>query len=847
MWNKLEWDENLTKPQVWDIVQVKWHALNIPWFLNNWFYAEIVNIDKANGNIKFKINGWVLDFDGNTEFERPMTEEFLKTLKYNTGWNILKFEKKDNLEDFADYISNLQLSSDFQWMKWSLSKWQSNEIKVVDWKLCKKNIDGDFEPINYIWRNKLSSLNNNEAIEQAEHRSDLYDVWDVEYKGDKVVLKAPEWGFEKTMDLSTFMMVFLQNDLEPWTDKEYRTTKLNYEEVVKPPKPKIWYALNDIILAGKQIKDSFLYHFKQDDELRAAMMYENLVKIMPWVWFLKDLKLEASWEKESKIWNLIENAKSRLERAGEWKWPNHGKKAAEVIDEEIFWPVLKWKELSTRHKLKAAWYLLYALEKWPGPYFRKLSVHAWKWLWVKALLWEKHWQKWNTKVQQIKDELRKDPDNQKLRNELVLSELFYIKDEDTKDLYSARFGPTIEWLAIDVTGNVWKADEVYEWEQKKWSFDLIFEWFKSYIANDRPPNVMWALKALSERVETQPQYIDYNKAILMLIFSWYLYNSWGTPYREEFEKICRTYSIPSWLFARQTNGIWKILSIIDYIVEKKWITPWWKKQSFTEYLYWTKDPDKVDIFEFSNKSKRWKIIEKLENFWGEYGEDIVFSLDYTDNTLISSTNDPDIKEEQVNAIWEYFGFVTAESVWEDWEISKKTFATSYAPYYQDGVLNMHSAAFEHYALSIDDGDFDHKEWVWVWEWLENKLEWMKDFMYKNDTYEFMLKKYLSLFWRYYKAKKIRIPLIQALKSNDKKMLKKVILDHLKYSVWGHYGEIPPEMEEWLEKFIELFSIKPENIDKVIEDIFDKRHIEEANLGINYLESENNMDYQQKYM
>ena len=838
-WKKIQWDDNLSKPEVGSVLQFKWKSVNIPWLLNNWYYAQIVEINEDIGTMKLKIDWWFLNFEWDREYEVPMTENFLKSLKYKSNWNVYKFEKIDKIWDFANYINNL----DFDWDNGSLNKilwnWKEIWIKEVDWKLAKKDADGNYKPINYIWRQKADNINNNEAIWGAKYRSDLYDVWNVEYKWDRVILTVPEdKSKKKEMDLNTFLTVVLQNNLSPWTDEEYNNTKDNFKDVVEWPNPKIWYALNDLLLAGKNIKDAFLYHFKQDDELRAAMMYENLTKMMPWVWFLKDIKLEAEWEKESKLWRVIEDAKSRLERAWEWKWENHGKKAAAIIKEEIFTPVLKWKTLSTRHKLKAAWYLLYAMEKWPGPYFRALADDSGKWVWVKALLWEEHYKKWKNRVTVLQEKLRNNPDDQQARNDLVLSEMFYIKDQDTSGIFSARFWPTLEWLAIEVTWSMSKAEKVYEWEQNKGSYDLIYDGFNSYIWNDRPPNVMWALKALSERVETREHYVDYHKAITSLIFSGYLYNSWWNPYREEFDKICRTYSVPIWLFARETNWLQHVLRIFDYIVKSKWIRPGWKDQTFTEYLYEVKDPDSVNIFELNNKSKRKKVLKLLQEFWGEYGEEVVSVLNYSDTTLfnwvisdkVDSEKDNSITDDEKRSVDLYFWKVTEKSLWEDWEISKKTFKTSYAPYYQDWVLNMSSAAFQEYALKLDDGDFDNKEGVWIWEWLIIKLDKISDYMKEDQVFEFVFKKFMSWFWRNYKSKESAKKLLQALRSGNKEELNDIIVNHLSHSIWWHHGEIPPEMEEWLYKFVDLFSERPSNIDSIINEEFKKSVVEDSYLN-----------------
>jgi hypothetical protein len=66
-------------------------------------------------------------------------------------------------------------------------------------------------------------------------------------------------------------------------------------------------------------------------------------------------------------------------------------------------------------------------------------------MWVRALFGEAHYQKWLLQNQQIRKELEMNPNDENLRNKLVFSEIFYMKDiPEAADLYSANFPSTIE-------------------------------------------------------------------------------------------------------------------------------------------------------------------------------------------------------------------------------------------------------------------------------------------------------------------------------------------------------------------------------------------------------------------
>jgi uncharacterized NAD(P)/FAD-binding protein YdhS len=61
------------------------------------------------------------------------------------------------------------------------------------------------------------------------------------------------------------------------------------------------------------------------------------------------------------------------------------------------------------------------------------------------LFGETHYQKWLSLNNQLQDELKSNPDNETLRNRLVFSEIFYMKDiEEGIDLYSANFPASME-------------------------------------------------------------------------------------------------------------------------------------------------------------------------------------------------------------------------------------------------------------------------------------------------------------------------------------------------------------------------------------------------------------------
>jgi len=819
-WSRLEWDENANF-KVWSIIQLKWKSLDWPWITSNWFYGEIIDINKQTWYFKLKIYGWWLleleEWEWNI-FDIPMNLKLLTKIKFNNSWNIFKFNKINNIEEFTKNLKDINIKSDSQWLQKGLSLW-SNNIEVKNNKLVRKNEKWEYEEIRYIWNIPNLKINNLDEIRNTKKSiNEKFNVWEIEVKNNNIILKYPyDKNFSKKIDLNTFLMIIMYNKLEPWSEKDFRNSEKNISYNPKENNKKITlFSFSHILLSFKQLKQNFLYYYKEDDELKAAEMYAKIAWFLPDLWFLWDIKMEAMWEKESRIWKIIENAKARLERAWEWKWKNHGKVASNIIKDEIFEKVKNWNKLNYRTRLKVAWYLMYAIEKWPWPYFRALANYEWQWLWVKALFGEDHYNKWKIRNQQLQNQLRKNPQNEIIRNELIKSEMFYIKDiPEWSNLYTANFWATIEWSLINSVYNWWKVNEAYEWESWKWNYSMIQDAFKAYVVNNRAPNSLWAFKALSESIDNYEDYLNFYRIVTSLIFTWYIYNNFSSSFMSQFKQICRTYWIPIWLFWDNLNSINKILKIFDYIVKQKNIKPWWK-DSFTEFLYWVKKTDNIDIFSIRSKTQRENIMLKIEEFWKLHWEDIVSSFDYTDMTLIEWIWDKNAPKEVID---EYFKKVNDE-ITEDFSFNDNLFKTAYAPYYQNWIFNIPVWTFKHIALELDNWEFSWKNKSiaeWVWKGIENKLEWIQDIMYNNKVYQFLLKKFINWFWRFYTHEN-ELKLIKALKLWDRDQINDIIIDFNKQMYWCDW-KIPPEMEAWLIQFVKTFEKRPENINEVLNNVF----------------------------
>lgn len=818
-WWKIYWDENVYFEK-WAILSVKWRVIEWNfWIRKNWYNLEIVDIDEKKWIWKIKLFWWFLELEDEWKIiELPINTRLLKEIKYVYDDYVFKFNKLWTLNEFANCIKTSNFNSEANTYLNTLNKWK----RKINFK-WNKLVDENWEEIKYIWKIKNNYYNpNNQILSSNGDVSQFFDCLKIDVNWEYVTISHPyAKGFSRKVDYNAFLMILLDNQLEPWTWKEFKSNEQNYSTYTKtwPNKWFFYYSIWNLVFSFKEIINTAKAYMKDEDDFRTAELLAWITKHIPeWMPVIWDMAVEADAEKEAKIWSRINSAKDRLARAD--KWWNHAKVAANIIKKEIFEQVESWKELSYRKKLRAAWYLLYSLEKWPWEYFRSLSWYAWKWMWVRALLWKHHHEKWKLQNQQLINKLKSDPDNEDIRNKIIFSEMFYIRDSgETQSLYSSNFWPTIDWTKMWVYTSS-KVSEVYEWEASKANYYIIYDAWKSYLENNRPPNTLWALKAMTEIVEENDHYIDYYKIHLIMNLTWYVFTEYDTTLKSEYKKICKTYAVPIWLYATEYDWISKMLTIMDYIVRKKNIKLAWKK-TFTEYVYdWiidTKDKKSIDPFDpkirwllWKNMTWRKEIIQRIEKFWSEYWDDIVRVLDYRDPLLLKI--DEEWNKDEKDVVNDYFENKVNDDVNEDFAIDRNLFKTGFAPYYQNWVLNLSWKAFSEIAWVSNWEFVSWAIWLNVWKALTRNLTRLADEIEENPKhFDFVFSKFkLWLYWPYKNQEKQNL-LLKALISQDEELLNYTLIDLMKDKFWHYYTkEIPEEMENWLEKFKEIFQSVDKN-------------------------------------
>jgi hypothetical protein len=95
----------------------------------------------------------------------------------------------------------------------------------------------------------------------------------------------------------------------------------------------------------------------------------------------------------------------------------------------------------------------------------------------------------------------------------------------------------------------------------------------------------------------------------------------------------------------------------------------------TEYLYGTTDPSSIHPLDtdLRSKSTRAKLFTKMEEFWSEYGDEIVRVLDYRDPLLLKNL---DMEDEKTKEIFEeYFNNNVNNPIDEGFAIDTNLFKT----------------------------------------------------------------------------------------------------------------------------------------------------------------------------
>jgi hypothetical protein len=790
------------------VIMVDWTGLSIPWFSREFLKISFRHIDLDSNKVKFVLEWSFYDIPDSIkepEVSLDSLKDLLLKIKFSKKSYI--FRKVNNYSNFEDYYNKILPNLDWKDDE-NFSYWKRN-IKIKDKKFLKKQPDESYKEVKYIVKKYVSGWKEQFQVIKVEFLEDWYKLLFCEEFDKNLECKKFRQLNNKKLSFNHFISwITSESDLKWMTDEEY---KLFIDNIYNK---KSWLGnlwLNFVspavlLFTIKNLWNVIKSHFKETDDIKSAELYLKLANLFPKWSIFEEIKLEARAERDSRIMGYINKFKNRLIRADEGKWGAHWSQAADIIKKEIFEKVIH-EDLWRFERYKAAWYLLYAMEKWPWPYFRSLADYNWQGLWVKALLGKDQWKNWKKINAELLIKFRENPEDSTIKDQLVISEIKYIyMHPNLSDIFPVSFWPTLEWLTIDLYSEA-KAAGVKESEAKKGNFWDIENAFLSYIWNRRIPNAIGAFWALAERVESEDHYIEFYKDLLLMILSWFVTTEIKWELRERYDKICRTYWYQIWLLAHSGEGYKKILRILDAIVVWKDLKlPDWSS-TFSEYIFWKwVKVDEIDLWDLKYRTKSFfskDLVKKINELWTIHWKNIVSSLDFSDTTLFNVLES--IKDEKINNAIEDYISSLQEKIDEWWVIDTNLFTSSLVPYYIDGAFNLNRKVFKWKVLSIDEGDYkDGSTANAIIKAILSKLSILEDLKVQYPVFKFLLAKFDTRFGFIYTYNK-RKYLVDSLSKIDT-ITKNDFINNFWTPIREKYefdGKYPDSLEYLVKRYAEI--------------------------------------------
>ena len=383
-----------------------------------WYWRikiKISNVDMTKWTFKWTVYWWELKLNGKLEWKsrefkmnKSTLEEFNKVSKDSNKVWLLPNPDSSNFNSFRDKLGGKlwtgELAFPPSWATWTGDKFMQKIIDE-DWK--EKEVE-----VKYFW-----AASDDKSVYKVEYNpirktftvSSSFN-WDEKWKNWKSEKKR--FSYKRDMDWNNFLIFLTQKWLVPQTEAEANSALARQEQefkAVNGGKWKLhWFSINNL---KNWFKDIFGAIKKKIDDYDKSQT-EKFKWIVEWpilnaIWSIPILPPSlkyAIWERQQEIyneelnwaWKEIEWYLKALQSDGRFAdtfetVPDHvqtiyGKSYQKFIT-DLF---NKWNP-SKEESRKAAALLLANFEKWWSP-FRGLTQYENKWLWVKVLLWDAHYQ-----------------------------------------------------------------------------------------------------------------------------------------------------------------------------------------------------------------------------------------------------------------------------------------------------------------------------------------------------------------------------------------------------------------------------------------------------------------------
>ena len=646
-WNKFEnWSE-IWLP-MWDSELPGW------WY--QWMKIKISDVDKRKWTFTWKVFGWELKFSKNLEWkskEFVMDEKTLDKIKnvskdYNKIW-LLPNPDKFSFNSYKEKLNG-------KLWTWNLSfpdgvTWDGGKFihNVVDenWKERESEVKYFWIP----WDDSISYKIKYDPIKHSFKVSTTYN-----WKAEKNDWKSQNvrYSYNRDMDWNNFLIFFSQKWLIPQSEDASKKAKIKQDNNYKMANwwkwTLTWFTLNNFKNAFKSLtwaikKKVDDYNKSQDEKLQDIMIWDWWLygKLAGILWFIPSIK-NWLWELEQEYYNERDNRTwKKIEEFYKQFCADYD--FADTFDQEPPYIRIKWKWSLKKQVLarvanatdkiewdpwiyQTAWLLLANIEKWWSAY-RWLPWQENEWLWIKALLGKKHYERFLEDKKKCIEAFSKEKNTDKLQDALANSEMTYIINNiywrdawllfwarelrwlpgDTehtnylegpaKRILSEQFAKKLE----DLTKDSFTKDGVIGKMPKHNYFDKCEKDFYRLIKSARFSGAMSELEWMISLARTEAQVYTTKKCYLILMLSGILDFNWNKWLRKFAYTQWKTFWFAPAMLAKKIWHSEEIAALLDDF------SGWDFSKNVTAYFH------KRDLLKW--KTNIWTLINQINNWFDE--------------------------------------------------------------------------------------------------------------------------------------------------------------------------------------------------------------------------------------
>lgn len=796
-WNDFEWDKS-SEFKAGSVLAFRIGDSVYPWWWTMWWMMTIISDPEENENGDIVLNAEISCWETWEKLNKKLIfnyETFHNWLSSNPIYDVwMRFSKINSKEWFLDYIKSIELKSDYKKIKSWRDKWLNISINNDEF------VNNKWEKIEYIWKD-------NEDFDKSWESRKYALLYSVKYEWNYVIVWNSSLNPSETkMSYNEFLLFCTEKQLNPYTKEEADLLDNKYWKAKSSTNKINWLSIWAMLMSFKTIKDNYVNKWKRADELSSSKFYLSLLdnKLL-WLVpgsIIREMRQEAFSEYDSRIWSFISQHKDRLSR----EWWVHDKKIVEVIEKEIFdreWSIHK------NDPLKAAWFLLHALDNAWWPYYRDLQKYSWKWKWVWCILWPAHKKSFLIELKSLLADANINSSDWELLNKIARLEIQYIIDNvwstEMQKVFWSKFQWALDWWLNNWLFNSSKVRETHDQQKNKSTFDAVYNDFLWTMRQAVPAKQIWNLRALWEKIEDDTHYQKRYWAMLLPILSWE-YLTWDITLKSEYMKIAWTYALPIASLVNDYSWWDKLAKLFDFIWEKRWYN---SDVIFSSSVWWGNDKSNfLNLWE-----KRKKLINKINAWWQLHWWDIIRFLNMEDSldvwplwiisdlslksNLSSSENDVLwILNEYKENVLDKDKNLSYDSNLDPWE----------AVPYRRALFNMPPSIVEKNMIDHDWSKFYAPLWEWLWKMFNWKIQSIS-----NNTddilFEFVLTKYSTWFWRKHPWNLDLIQsFISASEQNDIRSIENYLFKFFESTYWrGQTNRMPANMKIALRNLSKYFA------------------------------------------